>query len=303
MTSLTGLKNLRRFDQQFALTNRLRTTGTGNLIAAMQDVGVPRLIAQSYTGWTNPRTGSAIKDESDPLDPAPTMNSRETLAAIRYLEERVTTAAGIHGVALRYGSLYGPGTGLGEGGDLLALVKRRQLPLVGGGGGIWSMLHIDDAASATVQALDHGDVAVYNVVDDEPAPVSEWLPNLAEAVGAKPPMRLPVWLARSMLGEHGVSLMTCNRGSSHVLARQELGWEPPFGSWGDGFRSVSGELGARHGVDKPAFGVFAEVPELVALGPIRQVFRSLRQHTSVLLQCLPRTPHPHRATAETPSTR
>lgn len=236
LTALTGGGNLKRFDQEFAATNELRTRGTDHLLAAAETAGAKRFIAQSFTGWTNERTGGRVKDERDPLDLHPTAASRRTLAAIRYLEQAVSAARPLDGVVLRYGLFYGPGTGLGEGGDLLETVRRRRMPVVGGGTGMWSLIHIDDAARATVRALDHGEPTVYNIVDDDPAAVREWLPYLADASGAKPPMRLPAWAARPLIGEHGVSMMTRIRGSSNATAKRDLDWQPTYSSWRDGFR-------------------------------------------------------------------
>jgi nucleoside-diphosphate-sugar epimerase len=237
LTALSGPANLRRFDEYFAQTNRLRTRGTDDLIAAAQAAGVPRLVAQSYTGWPNQRSGSLVKTEEDPLDPSPTAASRQSLAAIEHLESAVTGTPGLDGVVLRYGSLYGPGTALGAGGELLEMVRRRRLPIVGGGTGVWSHVHIDDAATATLLAVEGGAPGVYNIVDDEPAPASEWLPELAAAIGAKPPRRVPAWLVRPLMGEHGVSLMTQVRGSSNAKAKRELGWRLRYPSWREGFRT------------------------------------------------------------------
>ncbi|HEY8613319.1 MAG TPA: NAD(P)-dependent oxidoreductase [Roseomonas sp.] len=237
LTALSGPANLRRFDDYFAQTNRLRTEGTDNLLTAAVAAGSSRFVAQSYTGWPNPRTGGPVKTEEDPLDPDPTAASRRSLEAIGYLESAVTGRPGLEGVVLRYGSLYGPGTALGAGGELLEMVRGRKLPIVGGGTGIWSHLHIDDAAGATLLAVERGEPGIYNIVDDEPAPVSEWLPELAAAIGAKPPQRLPAWLARPLLGEHGISLMTQIRGSSNAKAKRELGWQLRYPSWRQGFRT------------------------------------------------------------------
>ena len=237
LTALAGRANLRKFDDYLAETNRLRTEGTDNLLAAAQAGGARRFVAQSYTGWPNARTGNAVKTEEDPLDPHPTAPSRSSLAAIAYLESVVTQADGLEGVVVRYGNLYGPGTALGIDGELLEMVRRRRFPIVGGGNGIWSHVHIDDAAAATLLALDHGAPGVYNIVDDEPAPVSEWLPALAEAIGAKPPRHIPVWLARPLLGEHGIAMMTTVRGSSNRKAKRELDWRLRYPSWRQGFRT------------------------------------------------------------------
>lgn len=241
LTALSGPPDLRRFDRYFAMTNRLRTEGTDHLLAAAQAVGTRRFVAQSFTGWPNERTGGPVKTEEDPIDPRPTTASRETVAAIRHVESAVASAApGIEGVVLRYGVFYGPGNALGAGGQLLAMVRKRQLPVVGGGTGIWSFLHVDDAAAATAVAIERGAPGPYNVVDDDPAPVREWLPYLAQVIGARPPMRLPAWVARPMIGEHGVSVMTAIRGSSNAKARRELGWEPRYASWRQGFRDGLG---------------------------------------------------------------
>jgi 2-alkyl-3-oxoalkanoate reductase len=181
MTALAGDPDLRRFDRWFAVTNELRTRGTDNLLSAARAAEVPRFIAQSYTGWTNPATGGPVKTERDGFDPQPPKAQRESLAAIRYLEDTVT-AAPLAGIVLRYGNFYGPGASEA----LVELIRKRRFPLVGDGGGLWSWIHLDDAAAATVAALERGSRGVYNVVDDDPAPASEWLPYLAEVVGAKP---------------------------------------------------------------------------------------------------------------------
>jgi nucleoside-diphosphate-sugar epimerase len=230
MTALAGLADLRRFDRSFAVTNALRTTGTDALLAAGAAAGVRRFVAQSYTGWPYARDGAAVKTEEDALDADPPAAQRETLAALRHLERAVAETP-LDGVALRYGALYGPGAS----DELVALVRRRRLPVLGDGAGIWSWLHVDDAAAATVAALERG-TGVLNVVDDDPAPVAEWLPALAEAVGAPPPRRVPVWLGRLAAGEAGVSLMTRVRGASNARAKRELAWQPAWPSWREGFR-------------------------------------------------------------------
>jgi 2-alkyl-3-oxoalkanoate reductase len=231
MTALAGVSDLKHFDDAFAVTNELRTRGADHLLAAADAVGVGRFIAQSYTGWPNARTGEPVQTEDDPLDPDPPAAQVKSLAAIRYLEKAVLDAP-LEGIVLRYGSLYGPSVSE----TYIELVRRRKLPLVGEASGIWSWIHVDDAAAATFAALEHGPSGVYNIVDDEPAPVSEWLPYLAEALGAKPPRHVPAWLARLMVGEVGISLMTQIRGSSNAKAKRELGWEPRWRSWRQGFR-------------------------------------------------------------------
>lgn len=230
MTALHGAMDLRHFDKMFATTNTLRTKGLDYLLAAASAAGVRRVIAQSFTGWPNARTGGPVKTESDPLDPNPPANQRESLAAIRYLE-RAVTAAPLEGVVLRYGSLYGPGASE----EFVDLIKRRKVPVVGAGAGVWSFLHTADAAAATVAAVSHGEPGIYNVADDEPAPVATWLPAVAQIVGGKPPMRVPVWLGRLAGGEVTVSMMNQIRGSSNAKARRELGWQPTWASWRDGF--------------------------------------------------------------------
>ena len=240
LTALATARNLKRFDEEFEQTNRLRTTGTDHLLTASRTAGVKRFIAQSFTGWPNERTGDRIKDEISPLDPNPTPASARTLDAIRYIEQTVTSATDIEGLALRYGSFYGPGTGLGKGGDVLRMVARRRLPVVGSGTGVWSFCHIDDAASATVAAVTLSTPGVYNIVDDEPSEVAEWLPYLAAVIGAKRPRRLPVWLARPVIGEHGISMMTQIRGSSNAKAKAALGWSLAYPSWRQGFRTGLG---------------------------------------------------------------
>jgi len=235
LTAIPSNMNLRRFDREFASTNRLRTEGTDNLLAAARPAGVRRVVAQSFAGWTYARAGGPVKTETDPLDPDPPPAFRRTLDAIRYLERALEAAEGIETIVLRYGWFYGPGTSLGRGEALLDGIRRRQMPIVGSGTGIWSFLHIGDAAAATVAALQRGGPGIYNVADDEPAPVREWLPFLANAIGAPPPRRVPAWLGRIAIGRHGVVLMNENRGCSNAKAKAALDWRPRYASWRTGF--------------------------------------------------------------------
>ena len=243
MSALAGMSDLRRFDEGFALTNELRTRGLDHLLTASEAVGVRRFVAQSYTGWPNERVGGPVKTESDPLDPDPPAQQRRSIEAIGYLERAVTSTGPIEGVALRYGSLYGPGTSMAN--EYADLVRARKLPLVGDGAGIWSFIHVDDAAAAAVVAAEGGAPGVYNIVDDEPAPVSVWLPYLAECLGARPPRHVPAWIARFAIGEVGVSMMTQIRGASNAKARRELGWEPAWRSWREGFVSGLDDIPVR----------------------------------------------------------
>jgi 2-alkyl-3-oxoalkanoate reductase len=240
-TALAGFSDFRKFDQGFAMTNRLRTEGTDNLLAGMAQLGIRRIVAQSYAGWPHGRTGGPVKTEDDPLDEDPPAALRRTLEAIRYLERAVLHSDGVDGTVLRYGAFYGPGTSLGVDGLQTEAVRRRRFPLVGEGTGVTSFIHIDDAASATVAAIESGRAGLYNIVDDDPAPVAEWLPALATAIGAKPPRRVPEWLARLIVGEHGVVMMTEVRGASNARAKRELGWRPMYPSWRDGFRRGLGD--------------------------------------------------------------
>lgn len=238
LTSLSGAFDLKHFDRTFAATNRLRAQGTDHLLEAARTHDVHRVVAQSFTGWTNPRSGGTLADESTSLDPSPAKESVETLAAIRHVEEAVAGATDLEGLVLRYGGLYGPGTGIARGEDGMAeMVRGRKFPVVGSGAGIWSLVHVHDAAAATVAAVERGRPGVYNIVDDEPAPISDWLPTLAEALGAKPPRHLPVWLARLLIGQHGVNMMTTARGSSNAKAKAELGWTLKYPTWHQGFDS------------------------------------------------------------------
>jgi len=233
MTALAAAPDLRHFDRWFATTNELRTAGTRHLLAAAQASGAERVVAQSFTGWPNARTGGPVKTEDDPLDPEPAAAQRESMAAIRFLERAVTEAP-LTGIVLRYGTFYGPGASE----PMVELIRKRGMPIVGSGSGVWSFIHLDDAAAATVAAVERGSAGLYNVVDDDPAPVAEWLPHLAAAVGAKPPRRVPVWLARPLAGEVVVRWMTEGRGASNAKAKRELDWRPRWSSWRDGFRNA-----------------------------------------------------------------
>jgi nucleoside-diphosphate-sugar epimerase len=244
MTALSGKVDFRHFDRWFATTNKLRTHGTDYLIRAAQEVRARRLIVQGYAGWPNAREGGPVKTEEDPLDPDPPRWQRESMAAFRHLEEVVPAAEGLEGVVLRYGGLYGAGTGVTSS-EGLDLIRKRQFPIVGDGAGVWSFVHVTDAASATVAAAENGAPGIYNVVDDDPAPASEWIPYLAQVIGAKPPRRVPVWLGRILAGEVPVRMMTSIRGSSNAKAKSELGWQLRYPSWREGFAAEAGTPRAR----------------------------------------------------------
>ena len=236
LTALSGTLDMRHFDRSFAATNRLRTEGTDHLLAAGRAAGVRRFVAQSYAGWPFARQGGPVKTEDDPLDPEPAEAMRRTHDAIRHLEAAVTGAGWVEGIVLRYGGFYGPGTSLdGPGSEHVELIRRRRFPVVGDGRGVWSFIHIEDAAEATVAAVERGHRGVYNIVDDEPAPVAEWLPAAATAFGARPPRRVPRWLGRMLAGEAATVMMTEVRGASNARAKRELGWRPAHPTWRDGF--------------------------------------------------------------------
>jgi 2-alkyl-3-oxoalkanoate reductase len=236
MTALAGMRSLRNPDKAFAATNELRTRGTDNLLAATERAGTRRVIAQGYAGaGPDKRSGSRLKTEEDPPDWRPIRSAVQGPAAITYVEKTVPLEAR-EGIVLRYGGFYGPGAS----DVLVAMVRKRQVPVIGGGTGVWSFIEITDAAAATVAAVDHGAPGIYNIVDDDPAPVAEWLPYLAKVAGAKPPLRMPAWLGRLLAGEFVVAQMTTSRGSSNQKARKELGWEPRYASWREGFRAWVG---------------------------------------------------------------
>jgi nucleoside-diphosphate-sugar epimerase len=229
MTAIAGKPDMKHMDRWFATTNRLRTEGTDHLLAAAEAAGVSHVVAQSFGSFNGIRTGGWVKTEEEALEPMTGTVAEQQMAAIRHVEDVVVRAGG---VALRYGGFYGPG----EIDVQLEIIRKRQFPLVGGGTGYFSWVHLDDAASATVLAVEQQAQGIYNIVDDEPAPASEWLPYLAAAAGAKKPMRVPVWLARLIAGEVAVGMMTEGRGFSNAKAKRELGWELRYPSWRLGFK-------------------------------------------------------------------
>jgi len=237
---LTALAGVERYTERAAAqTNRLRTEGTDHLLSAGQAVGVRRFVAQGVAGYgAYARGGGPVKSEEDPLDPAPVRDMRATLAAIRHLEAAVLGARWTEGIVLRYGVFYGPGTSLASGKEQFELVRRRRFPVVGDGGGVWSFIHVADAAEATLAAIERGGHGVYNVVDDDPATVAEWLPELAQTLGAKKPMRVPRLIGRLVAGEPGVVMMTEIRGASNAKAKRELRWHPAHPSWRQGFAAA-----------------------------------------------------------------
>ncbi|SDS83788.1 Nucleoside-diphosphate-sugar epimerase [Jiangella sp. DSM 45060] len=230
MTAIGGKADMKHMDRWFATTNRLRTEGTDHLLATAEATGVSNVVAQSYGGWNGIRRGGWVKTEEDPVDLWEGTVAHPVMAAARHLEEAVVKAGG---AALRFGWLYGPGAM----DSLVGPVRKRQFPIVGGGAGHTSWLHVDDAASATVLALEQQAEGVFNIVDDEPASAAVWLPYLAGAAGAKPPMRIPSWLARPLAGDAVVGLMTEGRGFSNAKAKRQLGWQPRYPSWRQGFKA------------------------------------------------------------------
>jgi nucleoside-diphosphate-sugar epimerase len=236
LTAIPPRINMRRFDREFALTNRLRTEGTDHLLSAGRAAGVKRFVAQSNASLYA-RRGGPIKREDAPLDDDPPPEMREGMAALRHLEAAVTGARWTEGLALRYGWFYGPGTSiaLDPPGSQIEMIRKRQVPIVGGGTGVWSFIHIEDAAAATVAAVESGAAGIYNVVDDDPAPVSEWVPELAAAVGAKRPLRVPRWVGRLAAGEWATVAMTEIRGAANDKAKRELDWQLRYASWRQGF--------------------------------------------------------------------
>src|SRR5215211_4525699 len=236
LTAFAG-EGMRGLKRRVAMSNRLRSEGTDHLLSAGQAVGVRRFVAQSnYALYA--RTGGPVKSEEDPVDPTPPRKQREAAAAIFHLEKAVLDAGWTEGIVLRYGAFYGPGTGFAPGGDMHEMIRKRRFPLVGDGGGVWSFIHIADAAEATVAAVERGSRGVYNIVDDDPAPVAEWLPALAQELGAKKPMRVPRLIGRLFAGEAGVVMMTELRGASNAKAKRELRWRPAHASWRQGFAAA-----------------------------------------------------------------
>lgn len=237
LTALSGEFDTRHIDRFFAVTNRLRTDGTDNLLAAGRAVGARRFVAQSFAGWRIAHTDGLVKSESDPLDTDPPRALRPILDAILHLESAVTMIDWGDGIVLRYGGFYGPGTSLSADpqSDFNAQIRKRRFPVVGSGAGVWSFIHIEDAATATVAAVEHAESGIYQVTDDEPAPVREWLPALARALHAKPPRHVPKWLGRLLAGEAAAVMMTEVRGSSNEKAKRELSWQPRYASWRKGF--------------------------------------------------------------------
>lgn len=237
MTGLTGMGNVKNFDKEFALTNRLRSEGTDHLLEGAIAAGARRFVVQSFGNWNYERAGVGPKSEEAPFDPSPPDKQRQSLTAIRHLERVVLGAEELAGIALRYGNLYGPGTGFSREGDTATMLRKRRFPMIGDGGGIWSFIHVDDVVTATIAALERGTAGnAYNVSDDDPAPVSAWLPEFARAIGAPEPRHVPVWLGRLATGEVGVSLMTQIRGASNAKARRDLEWTLRYPSWREGFR-------------------------------------------------------------------
>lgn len=235
MTALKSGIDFKHFDDSFAMTNRLRTEGTDNLLAASQAAGVRRFVVQSYAGWNLQHGGSATKTEADPFDPNP-VPAQQTMAGIKHLESAVLNADGIEGVALRYASFYGPTGDIGKGGSMVELIQKRRLPIIGDGAGVWSFIHYDDAASVTVKAIESDVTGVFQVADDDPAQAAVWLPEFARILGAKAPRHIPAWVGRLAVGDVGVAAFTEIRGADNTLAKETFGWQPGYASWREGFR-------------------------------------------------------------------
>jgi nucleoside-diphosphate-sugar epimerase len=244
LTAIENLRSFRNVDRAFAKTNRLRTEGTDNLVDAAVRSGAALIVSQSYGAWLYDRSSDGLKSEDDALDPAPPSGLRQTVAGIRHLEQATLQAPDTTGIVLRYANFYGPGTSIAVDADIADAVHKRRVPVIGDGGGVWSFIHVDDAAGATVAAIAAGVGGIFNVVDDEPAATRDWIPAFADAIGARPPRRVPTWLARPLAGEIGVIAMTRLKGMSNAKARATFGWQPSFPSYREGFRDGIG-TGAR----------------------------------------------------------
>jgi nucleoside-diphosphate-sugar epimerase len=240
MTALSGLADARHPEKTFAMTNRLRTEGTDHLLAGAGAAGVERVIVQSFGGWALADTNERVVSEDTPLDPDPPKKLRSGHEAMRYAER---AALEFGGTALRYGGFYGPGTGMAPGAEQWELVRARKFPVVGNGAGVWSFIHIDDAASATLAALEQDARGLFHVTDDEPAAVRDWLPALAQAIGAPEPRHVPRWVAR-LIGEHIAVMMTDTKGTSNAKIKAQLGWEPAWPTWREGFSALGGRRAA-----------------------------------------------------------
>ncbi|MDB4934934.1 MAG: Nucleoside-diphosphate-sugar epimerase [Labilithrix sp.] len=237
-TSLPATMDMRHLDKTFAATNDLRVRGTDNLVEAAERTGVRQLVAQSFAGWPYGRTGGEVKTEEDELDPHPPAKLHSTIEAIRYLEHAVLSAHGVRGVVLRYGAFYGPGTSIATGGGVVEAVRAQQIPIVGKGRGMWSFVHVADAARATVAAIEREATGIYNIVDDEPARMGDWLRELARDLNAKPPVWIPRWLARLAMGNAAVVMMTEARAASNAKALRDLEWRPSIPTWREGFAQL-----------------------------------------------------------------
>ena len=236
LTAIPARLDLRHIDRDFEMTNRLRTEGTRNLTSASVRAGVEKFIAQSFAGWPYARRGITLKTEEDDLDPSPPPQLKAMLDAIETLEHTVVREQGFTGIVLRYGPLYGPHSSIAKDGAMVDEIRKHNVPVIGQGTGVWSFLHLHDAATATIAALTHGERGIYNIVDDDPAPVTDWLPYLAQCVGAPAPRHIPNFMAKMLVGEHAVAMMNDIRGVSNAKARQQLHWEPKWTSWRQGFR-------------------------------------------------------------------
>jgi nucleoside-diphosphate-sugar epimerase len=238
LTAIPANIDLRHIDRDFDLTNRLRTEGTRNLATAAVKAGVEKFIAQSFAGWPYARKGIFPKTEEDDLDPTPPPKLKAMLDAIETLESTVVREQGFTGIVLRYGPFYGPGSSIASDGSTVNEIRAHRVPVVGQGTGVWSFIHLHDASTATVAALTKANRGIYNIVDDDPAPVADWLPFLAECVGAKPPSHVPAFAAKLLIGEHAVAMMNEIRGVSNEKARRELNWAPTWSSWRQGFKEA-----------------------------------------------------------------